>query len=182
MEPGLGSSVRTSVMSAVVQPHPHRIRLEAGARALRLTQLSQPGGTWPPATGPSVSLSLQPFIFLWGGDGVQDRDENLGLVCIVHPILGNFCQETWQERDFGEGRVEGKRSLLGFFAFFAKKGGSSVFPLKIASPLSRPPTPMIWGLGERRHESCPSWCGEVWKLMDGYVDGRRGRGQGALKP
>lgn len=106
----------------------------------------------------------------------QRRELRSGLHCSSH---------SWQllPRDLaGEGRVEGKRSLLGFFAFFAKKGGSSVFPLKIASPLSRPPTPMIWGLGERRHESCPSWCGEVWKLMDGYVDGGRGRGQGALKP
>lgn len=59
-----------------------------------------------------------------------------------------------------------KRSLLGSFAFFAKNGGSSAFPLKIASPLSRPPTLTIWGLEETR-------CGSSTALVQKGLEAHR---------
>lgn len=140
---------------------------------------SQRCGTRPPDTG----LGLSPaFHFIFGlRQGIWDRDENLGLFFIVHSILGNFCRGTWQKRDVGEGRVERKRSLLGSFAFSAKNGGSSVFPLKIASPLSRPPTQRIWRLGEMRHGSwtsptCVERSGS--SQIDTFMGHRAGSGSG----
>ena len=61
---------------------------------------------------------------------------------------------NWQEGDIRERRAEGQRCHLGSSAFSAKHGGSSAFPLKMVSPLPRPPAPMIWGLRKTR---CGPW-------------------------
>ena len=119
------------VWGCAVLPHissPRKLGVQSSDAPTVCLQL---GGTWPP----DVALGLSPdFHFLFRRrQGIHDRDENLGLFSIVHLILGNFCLGTWQERHSGEGRAEGKRSLLGSFACSAKNGGSSVFPLKIAS-------------------------------------------------
>lgn len=130
-------------MLGATQPHPSSYHTRRSASRVGMaTQgvrsrvvLCLPTRPW----GCACRLSLSLY-FGWR-QGTQDRDENLGLFFIVHPILGNFCRRRWQEGDPGKGRVGGERSVFGTFAFPAKNGGSSAFLLKIASPLSRrPPT------------------------------------------